>query len=86
MLDSVIRLLQVHEAGILGPLGDAGIVDEVTQGEEVMDIELARSGACLSRAAQLMLRRPINKPPVEDNGIQPIQGLTHSYGPVVGCV
>ena len=42
--------------------------------------------ACLSRTAQLMLLRPVNKPPVEDDGIQPIQGLIHSYGPVVGCV
>ena len=37
MLDSVIRLLQVHKAGIEGALGDAGIVNEVAQGEEVMD-------------------------------------------------
>ena len=86
MLDSVICLLQVHKAGIEGALGDAGIVDEVTQGEGVMNGGLARPEAFLSQAAQLMLIRPINKPPVEDNGIQPIQGLTHSYGPVVGCV
>ena len=85
MLDSVIRLLQVHEAGIEGALGDAGIVNEVMQDKEVMNGGLARSEACLSWAAQLMLLRPINKP-VEDNDIQPIQGLTHSYGPVVGCV
>ena len=36
-----------------------------------------------------MLLRPINKHLVEDIGVQPIQGLTHSYGrPIspVGCV
>ena len=59
-LCSCLSLLQVHEAGIKGTLGDAGIVDEVALGEEVMDRGLARSEACLNRAAQLMLLRPIN--------------------------
>ena len=52
----------------------------------MMDGGLAQSEARLSPAAQLMLLRPINKPLVENNGIQPIQRLPHSYGPVVGCV
>ena len=86
MLDSVICLLQVHEAGIERALSKAGCVNEIAQGEEMMDGGLAPSEGCLSWAAQLMLLRPINKPLVENNGIQPLQGLTHSYGPVVGCV
>ena len=86
MLDSVKRLVQVHEAGIEGALREAGCVDELAQGKEVMDGGLARSEACSGWAAQLMFLRPFNKSPVEDNGIQPMQGLTHSYGQAVGCV
>ena len=86
MLDGVICLLQVHEASIEGALSEASCVNEVAQSEEVMDGGLAPSEACLCRAVQLMLLRPINKPLVENDGIQPIQRLTHSYGPVVGCV
>ena len=86
MLDSIICFLQVHEAGIEGALSKAGRVNEVAKGEKVMDGGLARSEACLGWAAQLILLRPINKPPVENNSIQPIQRLTHSYRPVVGCV
>ena len=37
MLDSVICLLQVHEAGIEGWLSEASCVNEMAQGEEVMD-------------------------------------------------
>ena len=86
MLDSIICFLQVHEAGIEGALSKAGRVNEVAKGEKVMDGGLARPEACLGWAAQLILLRPINKPPVENNSIQPIQRLTHSYRPVVGCV
>ena len=80
MLDSVLCLLQVHEAGVEGVLSEASCVNEVAQGQQVMDGGLARSEVCLGWAASLMLLRPINKPLVENNGIQPIQGLTHSYG------
>ena len=72
MLDRVICLLQVQEASIEGALSEASCVNEVAQSEEVMDGGLERSEACLSRAAQLMLLRPINKPVVENDGIQPI--------------
>lgn len=76
----VICLL--HRAGIEVALSKAGCVNEVVQGKEVTDEGLARCEAYLSQAClgQLMLLRPINKPLVENDSIQPMhcpwQGLT----------
>jgi hypothetical protein len=86
MLDSIIRLLQIYEAGIKGPLGDAGCIYEVAQGKEVMDRGLARSEARLRWAAQLVLLRPTDKPSIQDDCVQPVQRLAHSNGPIVGCI
>lgn len=58
--------------------------DEVAQGEEVMNWRLSWPEACLDRAAQLMLLRPSHQPSVESDCVQSVEGLTHSYGPVVG--
>ena len=41
MLDSVIGLLEVHKAGIQRAPQDASCIDEMAQGEEVMDWRLS---------------------------------------------
>ena len=51
MLDSVIGLLEVHKAGIQRAPRDASCIDEMAQGEEVMDWRLSGPEACLDRAA-----------------------------------
>ena len=51
MLDSVVCLLQVQEAGTQRLLGESGCVDEVMQGKQVMSGDLPQSEACLKRAA-----------------------------------
>ena len=33
-----------------------------------------------------MLLRPPHQPFVENDGVQPVEGLAHSYGPVVGGI
>ncbi|DBA89168.1 TPA: hypothetical protein ACH3X1_016326 [Trebouxia sp. C0004] len=42
--------------------------------------------ACLSRRLQVMLLREVNQTLNQDASIQPAEGLTHCYWPVVGCV
>ena len=71
-----------NKGGIQGTIGSTGCVAEATQGKEVLDVGLAQPQACLSWAVQLLLLKPIKKPLIEDDGVEPV----HSYGPAIGCV
>ena len=75
MLGSVVSLLEYTKAGMKRALGDAGCVNEVAQGKEVMDRRLPGPEPCLAQAAQLILLRTSQKPPVENGYGQSVPGL-----------
>ena len=56
------------------------------QDKRLVDGAVLRPVACLSRRPQVLLLRELNQALNQDASIQPAEGLTHCYWPIVGCV
>ena len=56
------------------------------QDKRLVDDAELRPVACLSRRPQVLLLRELNQALNQDASIQPAEGLTHCYWPIVGCV
>ena len=86
MLDRAIDLLEVRRAGVQRALGDASCIDGMAQGKEVMYWRLPGPEACRGGAAQLVLFRQPHQPSIEQDCVQPLEGLAHSNRQVVGVM
>ena len=58
------------------------LVNDLLQDKRLVHGAVLRSVACLSRRPQVLLLCELD----QDASIQPAEGLTHCYWPVVGCV
>ena len=62
------------------------LVNDMLQDKHLVDGAVLRSVACLSRRPQVLLLCELDQALNQDASIQPAEGLTHCYWPVVGCV
>ena len=83
MLNGVVSLSEIRKACVQRPFGWPCLINEVAQGEEVMGCRLAGPEPSLCRAAQLVLFGPMHEAHIQNDGVQPVQGLPHCSGLVV---
>ena len=79
MLDGVIGLLEVNEAGVQWALVEQRVVDEMPQGEQVAGSGLAGSVTSLCRAAEAMLLSPAHQAVIKDRGVKERWNSAHVH-------
>ena len=62
------------------------LVNDMLQDKRLVDGAVLRPVACLCRRPQVLMLRELNQALNQDASIQPAEGLTHCYWPIVGCV